>query len=69
MCVLQSSSTSNDSPKFYTNDIISILKERNELKERVIDLEEEVATLKQYVCVNLGDCYFCLKQMVSYLHV
>ena len=38
-----------DNPRFYMKDMISILKERNELKERVLELEEEVMNLKAYV--------------------
>lgn len=34
-------------PKFYKKDITSILKERNALKEKVIELEEEIVALKR----------------------
>ena len=39
--------SSMDIPKFYTNDILSILKERDELKVRVLELEEEILELKK----------------------
>lgn len=38
---------SKDNPRFYYNDIVTILKEKTELKERVTELEEEVETLKR----------------------
>lgn len=34
-------------PRFYANDITSILKERNALKEKVLELEEEIVDLKR----------------------
>lgn len=37
-----------ESPRFYKKDVTSILKERNELKEKVIELEEEIVALKRY---------------------
>lgn len=52
------SNSSNDSPRFFKDDIISILREKNELKERVIELEEEVEVLKRYASEKLILSYF-----------
>jgi hypothetical protein len=37
-----------EKPKFYLRDILPVLKERNQLKEQVHLLEDEVASLKRY---------------------
>jgi len=39
------SSTTKD-PKFYKSDMMALIMERNQLKERVLELEEEVSALK-----------------------
>ena len=39
--------SSSDCPRFYKSDMIPLIQERNELKERVLELEEEVKTLRQ----------------------
>ena len=38
----------NGNPKFFTKDILAILDQKNALKERVIELEEEVIMLRMY---------------------
>lgn len=37
---------STEGPRFYEKDIILLLDEKNKLKERVLELEEEVEDLK-----------------------
>ena len=44
------SDDSGSSPQFYKKDLLMILKERNELKEKIIGLEEELASAqKRYI--------------------
>lgn len=47
---------SSSDPRFYKSDMVSILQEKNELKEKVLELEEEVKTLRMLVYVNLASC-------------
>ncbi len=45
------------SPRFYKKDLLMILKERNELKEKIIGLEEELAFVQKrsiiLACVHI----------------
>jgi hypothetical protein len=36
-----------ESPRFYKDDMAAILREKNELKEKVLELEEEIVDLKR----------------------
>lgn len=39
----------SECPRFYSHDITSILQDRNELKEKVLNLEEQVDSLKEEI--------------------
>ncbi len=63
MFLLQARQDSNgedggSSPKFYKRDLVMILKERNELKEKINGLEEELASAKKrlLICLTALKC-------------
>lgn len=48
-----SSYEDKEMPTFYKNDLVAVLKDRTELKEKVATLQDDLANLKRYTIISI----------------